>query len=145
MIELLSFHSISSLKAEQNAACILKIANLICHHHSCIYLWISMLISVLASDKIWSFNEMHSFNEMPLTAQVMFVFCVFCSYSTELNWLSKFYWYSYRSVFGFCIALRQMMGFYCKNIWFGFQSTKAGFLMLACVFMVLEYCLVLRC
>lgn len=53
MIELLGFHS-TSFKAKQNAACILKIVKLTGHHHSCLYLWINMLISVLASDKICS-------------------------------------------------------------------------------------------
>lgn len=43
---------------------------------------------------------------------------------------------------GFCIALRMMMGFYCKNIYFGFHSDKSCFLTLACCvygFRILSY------
>lgn len=76
---------------------------------------------------------------MLLTAQVKFVFC---SYSAELNRFSKFYPCSYKLVLRFCIALRIVLGFYCKNICLGFHSNKADFL--AYEFMVLEYCPILR-
>lgn len=67
---------------------------------------------------------------------------VFYSYSTELNWFSWFYRNSYKFILGFYIAVRKILvGFY-KNICFGLQSTKAAFHMLACVLMVLEYCLI---
>lgn len=62
----------------QKAACISKIVNLIWHHHNCMYLWISMLISVLASDKICSTALVRCCSQPKWSL---------CSVHIQLNWI----------------------------------------------------------
>lgn len=74
---------------------------------------------------------------MLLTAQMIFV----CFIHIQLNWN---YFSSYKFILGFYLAVRKMLFCYYKNMCFcfGLWSSKAAFLTLACMFMVLDYCLI---
>lgn len=72
---------------------------------------------------------------MLLTDQMVFV----CFIHIQRNWND---FSSYKFILVFDLAVRKMLFCYYKNIWFGIQSSKAAFLTLACMFMVLDHCLI---